>query len=223
MSEKSTPKWWDRMRFLEMFRSFLEQWGLWSWIVVAMSFAGAFGMSLWGWLSHNLSAWGIALLFFAIFVAIVVVVDRVHAFLHRRRAIKREASPEETREISERMLQMADQMYEYLAGRTRSLNDLRGHRTDPNDRELWEEEKRHRDETAAVFKQRFGTKMWQFNIELERLGVPTPREFFNPSQTFRPDGVPRFYSMMGACLACHDIVRAIELVEDRRLMWSMLT
>lgn len=66
---KTIQRWIKRVPFLEASRAFLEQWGIWGWIVYLASFVLAGGLAVWAYID-DLPIWAVTIIFIGVLVLI---------------------------------------------------------------------------------------------------------------------------------------------------------
>lgn len=79
----------DRIPLLESGRAFLEQWGIWKWIVGGLTLVGGGLMTLWAWLTSNVPPWGLALIALSTAALILIILNFGYSLFLKHQSQKR--------------------------------------------------------------------------------------------------------------------------------------
>jgi len=163
---KKVPYW-------EALRAFLEQWGIWKWIVAGA--AAVFGAltAAWAWLESHLPAWGMAVLFLVVLVLIIVGANYAVELFRKVRSERIDHN-----KVADSLIELSNEMSrvinDYLRDQARRNYPPPSRESELDTRQQWQIGITEGNLLVRHVQEKFGARIMASVILLSKLGVPIP-------------------------------------------------
>lgn len=165
----------NRIPFLESLRSFLDQWGIWGWLVTLWWLFLATGVSAWAWLTSNLPQWAVFLVFLATLTLLLFSFNFAIDFYRKVTAerLDHDAIGGDLTRLSEDMLRFINDHI-----RERTMHQVRNESKQDDAAGIrivdWQRARQEGDLLVKNVVERFGHKIMASVMLLSRLDVNLP-------------------------------------------------